>query len=128
MTFTEGPSAALTNGPAGYQAEQVSTQMCSVYGCSFWSNSVSFWVQYNGSYVYLDGAQPTCTPSNSVFYGQSIDWCGIWNNGGQNGYGYMNGGDNFRVFYNVVTCNYWQRINVRTNGTSWVTNGSSTGC
>lgn len=90
-----------------------------------WNDKCSEELATNGASVWLQTGE-TCGGSG-FGYDISHDWKGHWNNGGGNGYGYMNYGDNFTVSFLykgfAVHVDYWQRGNMDVNGNFWATGG-----
>jgi hypothetical protein len=84
-----------------------------------WGSKVTAGFRYNYSSVYTDWVD--CSNHWGVGYSVTIDWCGTWNQGGGNGYGYLNFGDNITVSFLYkgfpVEVGHGQRLNIKPNGT-----------
>lgn len=124
-----------------YSSGTVSTCGSGGPGCnfaSFWRSDATFHYLYNGSSVYQDGnynPNPSCAYhdlTNGHTPG-SNSYCYYWNNGGGNGYGYMNAGSNFSGEHYDSFGGYpfsgYQRLNVTDGGNTYITrNCNGSGC
>ena len=117
----ESSTTSSTTGhvqPNATGSGSTSTQLCSVYGCWAWHSKAAVAYHYNGSGVWQDWID--CSDTGGIGYSVAVTWCGTWNNGGGNGYGYMSSGSNINVSAVAqglpLSQGYWQRMDIYTDG------------
>lgn len=89
-------------------------------GCEAWHTWLKGEVHWNGNAVWADWTDCSDTGASS---GRSVQrtWCGVWNNGGGNGYHYLDLGENWNVFCCTggnwgSQQGYWSRIDIYVGG------------
>jgi hypothetical protein len=115
-----------TSTQATYTNDDYWSELCSPKcgALALWQVKVYTKYKYNGKHVYTrDGSGVWCS-HHGIGSSISTDWCGTWNNGGGNDYGYMNMGGNFTVSVvakgTPIHLQPWIRINVDRWGRVWV--------
>lgn len=88
-------------------------------GCDAWHAWVKGEVHWNGYQVWEDWADCSDYGAGTP-YSITINWCGAWNNGGGNGYNFMDLGENWTRTANTGCCqnqqSYWDRIDIYIDG------------